>query len=339
MALVLNQVMRLYYHYNNEFSGKSQFELVPRKEYLLNLCIPDQRVKDFFLMSNPFPTLALIGGYLYFVLKFGPKYMEHRKAMKLDGLIKYYNLLQVIICLYLSVECYRLTFANGYSLTCQPVDFSLDPKAVRITRLAHYYFLIKIADLFDTVFFVLRKKSNQVTFLHVYHHAGMVALTWSGTKYFPGGHSVFMGLINTVVHVFMYLYYFMTSVDNKYKQSSWKKQITQMQMIQFGAIALHWLSLFYSADCGFPKWIAMIIFPQNAFMFVLFYDFYRKAYRKKPSKKIDELAEATEKKFMDVNNNLDDKLSGSGFKSHEEAKKFKEEAKKFKLSFEKTISG
>lgn len=173
----------------------------------------------------------------------------------------------------------------------------------------------------------------------------MVALTWSGTKYFPGGHSVFMGLINTIVHVFMYLYYFMTSVDNKYKQSTWKKQITQMQMvikgtkfgssnklnlinislqIQFGAIALHWLSLFYSADCGFPKWIAMIIFPQNAFMFVLFYDFYRKAYRKKPAKKIDELAAEVEKKFMDENNNLDDKLN---------------EAKKFKLSFEKTLSG
>lgn len=70
----------------------------------------------------------------------------------------------------------------------------------------------------------------------------------------------------------------------------------------------------------------MIIFPQNAFMFVLFYDFYRKAYRKKPSKKIDELAAEVEKKFMDENNNLDDKLND-------------EEAKKFKLSFEKTLSG
>lgn len=98
-------------------------------------------------MSNPFPTLALIGAYLYFVLKAGPKYMENRRPMKLDGVIKYYNLLQVIICSYLSIECFRLTFAKGYSLRCQAVDFSLDPTAVKITKLAHYYFLIKVADL------------------------------------------------------------------------------------------------------------------------------------------------------------------------------------------------
>lgn len=66
-------------------------------------------------------------------------------------------------------------------------------------------------------------------------------------------------------------------------------------------------------------------------MFVLFYDFYRKAYRKKPAKENVELATATEKKFMDVNNNLDDKLNVSETKSYEEAKKFK-------LSFEKTLS-
>lgn len=98
-------------------------------------------------MSNPFPTLALIGAYLYFVLKIGPKFMEHRKPMKLDGIIKYYNLLQVVVCAYLSIECYRMTFASGYSLKCQGVDFSLDPTAVKITKFAHYYFLIKIADL------------------------------------------------------------------------------------------------------------------------------------------------------------------------------------------------
>lgn len=75
----------------------------------------------------------------------------------------------------------------------------------------------------------------------------------------------------------------------------------------------------------------MIIFPQNAFMFVLFYDFYRKAYRRKQTNKIDELATAAEKKFMDVNNNFDDKLNSSGIKSTEEAKKFQ-------LSFEKTLT-
>lgn len=77
----------------------------------------------------------------------------------------------------------------------------------------------------------------------------------------------------------------------------------------------------------------MIIFPQNAFMFVLFYDFYRKAYRKKSPQEIEEqsIATATEKKFMDGNNNMDNKLNSSGIKSNEDAKKFS-------LSFDKTLS-
>jgi hypothetical protein len=120
---------------------------------------------------------------------------------------------------------------------CQPVDYSDSHDAIGIAKVAHYYFLTKVLDLLDTVFFVLKKKNSHVSFLHVYHHAGMVALTWIGTKYFPGGHSVFTGLINSIVHVIMYFYYFLTTVDNKYKQSFWKKYITQLQMV------IHSLSL------------------------------------------------------------------------------------------------
>lgn len=229
-------------------------------------------------MSNPFQPITIIGVYLLLVLKWGPKWMENRQPFKLHFLIKCYNLLQVAICLYLSIEAYRHTFARGYSIFCEPVDYSMDPTAYKIARLGHYYFLTKVMDLLDTIFFVLKKKNSHVSFLHVYHHSGMVALTWIGTKYFSGGHSVFTGLINCCVHVIMYFYYYLTTVDNKYKQSFWKKYITQLQMVQFGCMAIHWLFLRLSSECGFPKWIAFFMLPQNAFIFILFYDFYRKAY-------------------------------------------------------------
>lgn len=47
-------------------------------------------------------------------------------------------------------------------------------------------------------------------------------------------------------------------------------------------MALHWLVLRLSDDCGYPKWLAFFMLPQNFFIFILFYDFYRKAYNKKP---------------------------------------------------------
>lgn len=106
----------------------------------------------------------------------------------------------------------------------------------------HFYFILKIVDLLDTVFFVLRKKNNQISFLHVYHHSGMVVLTWAATKYLAGGHSVFTGFINSIIHIVMYCYYLITAFSAKYKNNVWwKKYITQMQIV---SIYLYLLSTF-----------------------------------------------------------------------------------------------
>lgn len=51
--------------------------------------------------------------------------------------------------------------------------------------------MLKLVELLDTVFFVLRKKQNQVSFLHVYHHTIMAVFTWGYLKYLPG--KVFLG--------------------------------------------------------------------------------------------------------------------------------------------------
>lgn len=63
----------------------------------------------------------------------------------------------------------------------------------QITRLIWAYFLLKLLDLMDTIFFVLRKKQTQVTFLHLYHHVGILMGAWGAVKYLPGGHVTFLG--------------------------------------------------------------------------------------------------------------------------------------------------
>lgn len=68
-------------------------------------------------------------------------------------------------------------------------------KHFQIAGVVWLYFIVKIIDLLDTVFFVLRKKYNQISFLHVYHHAGMVMGGWGAVKYLPGGHVTFLGKI------------------------------------------------------------------------------------------------------------------------------------------------
>ncbi|KAJ6637426.1 Elongation of very long chain fatty acids protein [Pseudolycoriella hygida] len=264
MALLLRNALDLYYYLNDEAS--------------------DPRVKDFLLMSNPFPTIAILTVYLYFILKWGPNYMKDRKPFNLDTLMIVYNVIQIIACCLLLRQGWMYAYGKGYSLFCEPVDYSPSPDAIEVARGCHAYYLLKIADLLDTVFFVLRKKDNQVSFLHLYHHTGMVVLTWTATKFLPGGHSIFTGFINSIIHIVMYAYYLVTAFSPKYKNNVWwKKYITQMQIIQFFMIGTHWAALLFQESCGYPKWPVAIMIPQNFFMLALFGDFYRKAYiLKKP---------------------------------------------------------
>ncbi|KAF4516754.1 hypothetical protein B566_EDAN004593 [Ephemera danica] len=240
-----------------------------------------------FLMSSPFPGLLILALYLRFVNVWGPRFMQNRPAYNLERLIIAYNTLNVIVSAWLFKEAYISAWGNGYSLKCQPVDFSDDPNALRIMRCCYVYFILKIVELLDTVFFILRKKFNQASFLHVYHHTGMVMLAWGGVKYLPGGHGTFLGFINTFVHVVMYAYYLITALYPQYKKNIWwKKHITQMQIIQFAMITIHSLQLLFR-DCDYPSWTVSVVVPQNLFMMLLFTDFYRKAYlapaRKQPS--------------------------------------------------------
>lgn len=94
------------------------------------------------------------------------------------------------------------------------------------------------------------------------------------------------GTLNSFVHVVMYTHYLATSL--RMSRTWWKKYITQLQMLQFGMLIIHCVVLVFAEDCGFPKWTAAVLIPQNVFMMVLFGDFYYKTYIKKRPPKISQ---------------------------------------------------
>ncbi|XP_060801119.1 elongation of very long chain fatty acids protein 7-like [Amyelois transitella] len=246
----------------------------------------DPRTKHLPLIAKPFQGILLLGLYLMFVLKWGPNFMKNRPAYNLDKIIIVYNAFQVIACAYLFVNALFLAWLWDYKWICEPVDFTFNEKAIKITRFVYFYFLLKVIDLLDTVFFVLRKKINQVSFLHVYHHTGMVVLIWGAVTYFPGGHGTLVGVINTFVHVVMYSYYLITVWDPSLKGNLWwKKYITQLQILQFLWLVVHMGVIVFKTDCEYPRWTAAIFLPQNLFMLILFIDFYIKTYIRKPKEK------------------------------------------------------
>lgn len=87
--------------------------------------------------------------------------------------------------------------------------------------------------LFFQIFFVLRKKDEHVSLLHVVHHGIMPMSVWFGVRFTPGGHSTFFGLLNTFVHIVMYFYYMVAAMGPQYQKFIWwKKYLTAFQMVR-----------------------------------------------------------------------------------------------------------
>ena len=60
---------------------------------------------------------------------------------------------------------------------------------VQVAKVLWWYYFSKVIEFMDTIFFVLRKKRNQITFLHVYHHATMFNIWWCVLNWIPCGQS------------------------------------------------------------------------------------------------------------------------------------------------------
>lgn len=85
-------------------------------------------------MSSPGPLLTIIATYLYFCVWAGPNFMKDRKPFEMKGIIKLYNLVQVILSVLLVYEGLQGGWGHNYSFACQPIDFSEDPRAKRVSN-------------------------------------------------------------------------------------------------------------------------------------------------------------------------------------------------------------
>ncbi|KAJ9601425.1 hypothetical protein L9F63_000449, partial [Diploptera punctata] len=176
-------------------------------------------------------------------------------------------------------------WAGHYSFRCQPVDYSNNPMALRMARTCWWYYFSKFTEFFDTLFFILRKKNNQVSNLHVIHHGCMPMSVWLGMKFAPGGHSTFFALLNTFVHIIMYFYYMLSAMGPKYqKYIWWKKYLTTLQMVQFVLIFAHQFQIVFYKDCNYPRGFMVWIGLHGVMFLFLFSDFYKNSYIKSSTK-------------------------------------------------------
>ena len=98
----------------------------------------DPRVADWFLVKSPLPVIAIFSTYLCLIFM-GPKWMRNRAPLQLKPLLFVYNAFQVGLSAYMFYEFLVSSYLARYNLTCQPVDFSMDPLALRVIWFLKYF--------------------------------------------------------------------------------------------------------------------------------------------------------------------------------------------------------
>lgn len=247
----------------------------------------DPRVAEWPLMSSPWPVLSIFAGYL-FAANYGPKLMAGRKPFQLKWALIAYNLYISLLNLWIALEllhCYYQIYTRDF---CQLVMVNDDPYSKRMANAVWWYFASKGFEFIDTMFFVLRKKDRQLTFLHKYHHSTMFLIWWTAAKFVPGGSSIVPIIMNSLVHVLMYSYYAISAMGpSMQKYLWWKQHLTSIQLIQFFSgvsIGIHLIT----SGCKFTRWMQYVFSGYTFSFIILFGNFYLHEYiKKKRTKKAE----------------------------------------------------
>uniref|UniRef100_A0A670I6D9 Elongation of very long chain fatty acids protein n=1 Tax=Podarcis muralis TaxID=64176 RepID=A0A670I6D9_PODMU len=149
----------------------------------------DPRVRGWLMLDSYLPTFSLTVAYLLFIW-LGTTFMKNRPALSLRGLLIVYNLGVTMLSFYMLIELILATWEGGYNLQCQNLT-SAGEADIRVAKVLWWYYFSKVIEFADTMFFVLRKKNSQITFLHVYHHATMFNIWWCVMNWIPCGQSFF----------------------------------------------------------------------------------------------------------------------------------------------------
>ena len=211
---------------------------------------------------------------------FGPKWMENREELKIKPYIFVYNLYQCLLNLLTVVGMIYEIYSNPWFKYPWGNTVQRDSNGFRIAVLVWLHYNNKFIELLDTLFMILRKKKEQLSFLHCYHHILMMWAWFFCVRCETGGDVYFGACVNSFIHVIMYGYYTLALLNIP---CPWKRWITNCQMIQCVACLSHSCYVIYQGNLPIelPLYQGFVMIN----MLVLFSQFYVKSYGKKPAAK------------------------------------------------------
>ncbi|KAG8193458.1 hypothetical protein JTE90_005105 [Oedothorax gibbosus] len=230
--------------------------------------------------GHPYAPYCIVSFYIIFCKWIGPALMVDRKPFELKNVLIFYNFFQMIVNTYLTIKAVE-GLLRMWNVRCE--EYTTSPEMAVVVKdfdlaLWHLY-LIKYIDLFDAVFFVLRKKEKQITFLHLFHHAVLCLICYIYLESLDIAFYLIVALaINIFIHVIMYLYYFLSAFGpHMQKYLWWKRYLTTLQMIQFGIILMY-MAVSFGTGCHKTGPMEISFFCFIAALLALFTNFYTKSF-------------------------------------------------------------
>lgn len=241
--------------------------------------------------SIPFLVLC-VTSYLGFIWLLRLLTSRRLKPVPLGPIPALHNLVLLLGSLVMFLGCLIATIVEVRESGCRTgvvrwlLCFPLGTRSGgRVFFWSYVYYLSKLYEFLDTAIVVLRKKP--LTFLHIFHHATVVLMCFFWLEYTQSLQIIAL-LTNTGVHVVMYSYYLLCSLNIR---PPWKRLVTNIQILQFlfsfiSSLGLLWLHFRHGGCTGMVAWLFNAFF--NVSLFFLFLNFHRRQYgQRKQAKKLN----------------------------------------------------
>lgn len=252
--------------------------------------------EDTFLLLNYTHSLPWISVGLYALMVFGLPKVLKKPVPGMDFVMAIWNL-------FLSVFSVAMLFGvlpnyigliqtyGFWTIFCDADARILIPG--RQVFWGYMFSLSKYLELFDTLWLILKKPDRPVQFLHWYHHITVLLFTWYA-EYWKLSVGMLFVIMNTIIHSFMYFYYFLTAIKVNTKAMALPITIGQISQMFFGiAIIGVWAYRVYALKekclCTQPDLLSLSCAIMYGSYFYLFVSFFIKRYCSgKPPKKKEE---------------------------------------------------
>jgi len=234
---------------------------------------PDERTKDWPLMNLNHVVLASL---IYLGAVFlGPYLMQGQKKLELKNIRIIHNFAMFALNLYMAGEILRQAAKTSWY---GPIF--RDERGLGMARALWLFYASKVLEFNDTFIMILRQSSGQISFLHVYHHLSVLWMWWFNVMYYPGGEAYPSAWLNSFVHIWMYGYYFLSTLGFNVW---WKRYLTQLQISQLAMFVVQGVSLLFTGDPEF-RVIGAVNGVYASTLLALFVNFYRQSYQTRARK-------------------------------------------------------